>query len=542
MTRAWPMLLALLSCSIEDPAPTATSEPSPEVRLLTRASLDLRGTRPTLDELDRYASGETSYEEFVDAFLSEEGYAQRVADLYAEVWQTRSEAHFVNAILYYGEYSEEMLARSIGDEPLQMLGYIAANDLPYTELVTADWTMANEITGAMWPVDYPTGATGWRKVKYTDDRPAVGALVSNGLWWHFGSMENNKNRGRANQTSRIFLCDDFLNREIVFGTDQDLTTADALTNALREDPRCAGCHDTLDPLAAHFYGFWWLATSKNMPSENAFYHPERETEWRNLGELPPSYFGTPTSGMADLGRLVAQDNRYNRCMITRTWELLMRQSAVDNMDSVIYGQHEKQFRGHGLSIRALMRSIVTHDNYVDAAEFSVDRLVTPYILSRTVQDMTGYVWQVDGWDLLGAPETGFLILAGGADGDILKSAVSDPTVTMHLVQQRLAEGAADYAVDSDLADLGSATLLTAIDGTETAVTGLDRIAAQIALLRRRALSHNTAATDDIDTTELVTLWQAVYDSDVTLTHEERGMVAWKAVITAILRDPDMLIY
>lgn len=511
----------------------------PPSRLLTRLSMDLRGVRPTVEELDQIEANPDLYTTFVDDWLAEERFGQRIADLWAEVFYTRNERHFVELEYYEQDWTTGDLGRSVGEEPLQMLAWIATHDLPYTDFVTADWTMANEVLAELFPVDYPQGETGWKQVHYTDGRPAVGALVSNGLWWHYGSMLNNLNRGRANQVARIFLCDDFLARTIDFGTDQILNSEEALGDAIRTDPRCASCHDTLDPLASHFYGFWWYASQKSMPSEIAYYHPEREREWEELDALPPSYFGTPTRDMADLGVLVATDERFTDCAVTRTWELLLRQSST-TMTSTEFEAHRASFFQGGLTIKALVKSVVTSAAYKRDDDAGSHKFVTPYLLSEQVFDLTGYRWEESQWDLVGAPENGYLVLAGGADGDIISTTSDEPTVTQMLVQERLAQAAADFRVDLDFAALDSAVVLTEITGDET-TADLTVVSHQIALLRRRFLGHSYSTGEAYN--ELLTdLWAELYDEGDSVVDGGRAPRAWKGVVIALLRDPDFVIY
>ena len=69
--------------------------------------------------------------------------------------------------------------------------------------------------------------------------------ISAGQNWH---------RGRANMVSRGLLCDDFLERDIVVDTSIDLSDPAIVRDAVVENPACAGCHQTLDPLASFFWG------------------------------------------------------------------------------------------------------------------------------------------------------------------------------------------------------------------------------------------------------------------------------------------------
>ena len=51
--------------------------------------------------------------------------------------------------------------RAVGEEPLRLMAHIAANDYPWSAIVTADYTMANPLLGDIFPVEYPTNGRGW---------------------------------------------------------------------------------------------------------------------------------------------------------------------------------------------------------------------------------------------------------------------------------------------------------------------------------------------------------------------------------------------
>ena len=109
---------------------------------------------------------------------------------------------------------------------------------------------------AQWSPDYDwTDSTGgWQKVQYTDDRPAAGILVNNGLWWRYNSTLTNAQRGRANIISKMLLCNDFLERRINVDRELNLLDEEGVFEALTNSPTCVSCHVDLDPLAANFWG------------------------------------------------------------------------------------------------------------------------------------------------------------------------------------------------------------------------------------------------------------------------------------------------
>ena len=129
--------------------------------------------------------------------------------------------------------------------------------MPWTTIVTAEYTMANQVLGSIFPVEYNQDSDQeWQPVSYVDGRPMAGVLSSNALWWRFGSTNTNANRMRANVASTILLCNNYLNRPISFERDSNLLEESAVQEAISNDPACVNCHRTLDPLAAHFFGFW----------------------------------------------------------------------------------------------------------------------------------------------------------------------------------------------------------------------------------------------------------------------------------------------
>lgn len=185
------MVLSLLSC---DTAPETGDIPQMSaVEWIERASLDLRGVRPTTEEIERVEADEAAAEALIEDFLQDGRFEGRVRDLWAEIYLTRTESYLIAGSAY--GLDDASFQASLGEEALRMVGHVAAADLPWTELVTGDWTMADELLAAAWPLDYQ--GSGWQLAHYTDGRPAAGVLATNGIWWRYTSTESNANRKRA---------------------------------------------------------------------------------------------------------------------------------------------------------------------------------------------------------------------------------------------------------------------------------------------------------------------------------------------------------
>jgi hypothetical protein len=541
--------LSLTACQAAGPATeTATSATTgtgttlPAVELdpidaLTRASLDLRGVRPTVAEIESVEGDPSALDAQIDAFLQDPRFGQRAADLWSEVLLTRTDYYTVD-ITDYGLYdvSAAEFSDSVGDEPLQIIARVADEDLPWTELVTGDWTMANELLERVWPVERTSGEPGWQVAHYTDQRPSAGLLTTNAVWWRFQSTDSNANRKRANQVSRIFLCNDYLVRPIEFDRNLDLLDEEAVLDALATNPSCVNCHASLDPIASYFYGFWHY--DPYSAADITSYHPERELQWKDQTGVAPGYYGEPGYTLHDLGRQIAGDSRFVECAVQQATELLLaRDAGVPDMDRMT--AHREAFLAGGLTLRSLVGAIVRSPEYSSAP--SDDALAVPLkqaspeLLASQVEDLTGFRWTYADYDLLRSAEVGFRTLAGGADGTFVTENAHTPNATLILVQKRLAEAAASYAVRQDQALPAEERRLLTVATFAEASADDPVVAEQIAALHLRVLGNRFAPTDDA-VTAYVELWRDLHGIDGD------PATAWTGVVSAFLRDPDLLLY
>ncbi len=496
------------------------------LRLLTRISLDLRGRRPDLAELESVSADPTQINTLIEAYLAEPGFEARLVDLYSEHYRTRDDDPFVRFDYWRGTISKERIMASSGEEPLRMLARIAAEGLPYTTLMTADWTMADRTLGSIYPVTYPEGELGWHKVSWTDGRPHAGVLASNGLWWQHGSMENNLNRGRANQIMRIFLCSDLLESEIEFPVDHPIDSPENLGSAIRTDPQCAACHDVLDPIGSNLFGFWYPAAWKSDPTIITRYRPDHELIWRNYESLPPGFMREPTSGLEELAAKVARSEKFSSCLVETTFELLARRPVAPGEQAAI-NLYVQRFRDGGLQIKSLLRDLMASPFYRSARD---ERMVSPSLLSSQLRMLTGYRSDDDGWNTLHAPKYGLHAVAGGVDEVERRTLMRTPTATLAMVVDHVAEAASTWAVDQP-----ESAVSALISPEDLLLTEPAEVAAKIAWLHGVVLSR-LVGPDDREVREELALWTEI-DAATGDAAE-----AWKTILYLLFRDPRFLLF
>ena len=498
---------------------------TPEIRqqILTRASLDVRGHRPNLEELSSVSQSRANLNRMLDNLLDDSNVGEQYASLMAGVWKTEVVEYDHTDHEYAFSDSNQIfdLLTALGQEPLQMLAEITRSDLPYSEIVTGDWTMSNSALAQWSPVNYDWSDStgGWQKVEYTDDRPAAGVLVNNGLWWRYNSTLTNAQRGRANVISKMLLCNDFLERRINVDRELNLLDEEGVFEALTTSPTCVSCHVDLDPLAANF---WGLYRHFRFSLEEQFsYHPEREMHWVEQTGVGPAYFGSPISSLSDLGDSIAQDPALYTCLVQRTMSQMIHQ-PIRAEDWSRWQPHLAAFVESGYTIKPLLRSIFDDESYRNV---EVPKIVTADLFAKQLSHLTHYRFSVDDIDGIDADLYGLRGLFGGRGKDWMTNPSNVPITTFSLVVQQLSEAAAYHATHDTEAiqHLFGFSIENQNSGNRN---NLEYVFTKV--LSQSPLSSEIDAIDE--------LWTDVY----SLNND--AIEAWQATLIYLFRHPNFLTY
>ena len=508
-----------------------TLEPLNAPKLLRRLSLDLLGVLPTVAALNAVETDPDAIDDWIETALSDPRWEQRLVHILGKRWHTQVDEFQVlfeeYENLYLDDRNEYLFERSAGEEPLRLLAHVAARDLPWTEVVTANYTVANEMLASIWPIDHV--GPGWQKSQYTDGRPAAGVLTTNGLWLRYYSLGTNYNRGRAAAISRLLICEDYLARPVSFAAFPSLADADATETALRTEPYCLGCHATLDPIAATLFGFQAVDTHNG--DETGLYHREREMLGPVILDVDAAWFGAPVTGLRAMVQHIAEDERFHACAVQSFAESLWQRETTTE-DWAAMQTLRSAYDAGGQRIRPLIRAIVDSHHYrageADEPKHNTARLVMPDQWSSLIEELTGFSWTWNGFDQLDNDTYGYRIMTGGVDGLQVTRPGDAPSVTGALVVQRLSEAAATELVNQTLAS-GTGILggVTAIHGPGDPEwdAAADNFFWQI--LARRP--------DGDDRSALMALWRAVQT-------EQGPQEAWIALVSALLRHPESVQY
>ncbi|MGH9886955.1 MAG: hypothetical protein ACREBE_15615, partial [bacterium] len=245
----------VLVAACDPPAPPTVTYLTPGEHL-ARASLALRGTRPSTRELVAVTAHPEQLPHFIDAYLASPDFGATIRDLHNEVLRLHPQLtnSTPTAAPPLADISFSEMNRSIYDEPLRLIEDIVMTDQPYTQVVTADYTLADRTVATVWGLEHDD-TEGWQRTHWTDERGAAGILASTALYLRYRSVNFNYNRSRANAISRSLLCHDFSDSDIHIDTSVDLSNPQVVADAVVRNPSCAGCHQAMDPLASYFFPF-----------------------------------------------------------------------------------------------------------------------------------------------------------------------------------------------------------------------------------------------------------------------------------------------
>lgn len=506
------------------PGPEPETDPGPllsPTEWVTRASLDLRGVRPSAAELAA-ATDPTAAAELVDGFLEDARFGSRMAWLYNDVLHTA--VWFDNSLYRYFPEMTPEAGRAAGFAPLAMVEHIAATDQPWSALVTARELPHNDVVASFFGVAGTGSGDAWVLAPPADGRPMAGILSSPTLWLAYDGDRTNFNRRRANEVARIFLCADFLARDVTFEFNLSPEALSDLERAVQTEPACGSCHAVLDPMAAFFGGF--VERSANEPTHQLVQYSPWTAEWYR-GWAAPAYFGRPGTDLADLGAYLAADPRYSRCAVENFAQGLLSRPVDSARELEAW---HTDFAEGGLTVRALVRSIVHSDAYRSADR----RLLTTEQIATSVAELVGWspTEEEDLTELVWEAE--YRLLGGGTDDAAILVRNPEPNVGQLVLMTWVARR---VVVPTLTVEAGRAAedrrLFTVVDPTDRSASDTD-VRAQLAVLHTRMLSRPVDATSD-EVDALV----ALFDSAGGTSDPSS---AWEVVLHALLRHPHAVLY
>ena len=310
---------------------------------LRKASLELTGKLPTERQRQMTAEhGQMGLEASLAEIMRDEAFTNRMMELYNDHFLTDKYLGRENAIelldedvypnlrwfenRYPGDEDKALLTNdSLAREPLELIAHVIRTERPFTEVLTADYTMANGYSqlSLIGLPDIPLGIgedpETFREVQIPGV-PHAGILTSAMFLNRFPTSDTNINRHRSRMTYWFFLDID-INK---FGSRPVDASSDFGDNPTLNNPDCTVCHTTMDPVAG-LYMNW---------NERGEY--SGEGEWFGTDYiLPPGFNGEALPNgdrkraLQWLAKRLAENPRFAQATVKTVFEGLTGQKILD---------------------------------------------------------------------------------------------------------------------------------------------------------------------------------------------------------------------
>ncbi len=565
---------------------------------LYKITMSLGARVPTQAESDTVAAAngqaaiQAALVPVIQGLMNEDAFYARLKEIYNDLLLTDMEMEnaqnprrvfdlnqFADENFYLDESGDRRQDANYGiaRAPLELVNYVVRNNLPFTEILTADYMMVNPYSAAIFGVDagdpsFPYNSGGNPADYDRDDfRPARGFVHSDGktlpnagvLTTHafldrYRSTATNVNRARARYVFDYFLGVDIEGLAPRDALDLDNVIGDVPTY---QDPQCKVCHDVMDPVAGLF---------KNRANRGAYGGDRRWENSRFTNGIPrmldPGYTmdesdKLPASDTAAalpwLAQRLAGDDRFAQKTVRTVFQGFtgIEESSVATTD---YLQKLKvNFQASGYNLKILIRDVhlgpyflgtnlADGNNPNQFPDVGTGRKLTPEELYRKLAAVIGDDYQWVG------PETGgglldeHRLMYGGIDSlDIIKR-TTEANAMSNGIQLRIANQVACERVAAGLDAGGTLFPFASPADVPDTAAGRDRIRRNIQFLHRRLLGEDLTLDDpEIQSTyQLFLDVRALGRTDIpaacrgggAATDGEGTIIPWMAVIAYLLSD------
>jgi hypothetical protein len=316
--------------------------------------------------------------------------------------------------------------------PLELIAHVIENDLPYTEILTADYMMVNpqmaealrsgvnfetddsseflpghnngQILVGDDTVQEQTTNVGLNVMSHSGfiDYPEAGVLNTQAFLNRYPTTETNRNRARARWTYLHFLGVDI--EKSAPRTTDPVALADN-NNPTLNNPACTVCHQLHDPVAGAFqnYGnFGWFRDAWNGADAlpDTYKHPEwfggdpestlyqpGDTWYRDMraagieGAVAPS----PENSLQWLAQEIAGDLRFTTATINFWWPAVMGAATLEAPESPVDQNYAAQLRAYEVQ-RADIQELA--DAFVDSGykvkDLLVEMMMSPWFRANSI--------------------------------------------------------------------------------------------------------------------------------------------------------------
>ncbi len=488
-----------------------------EVATLRKASLSIVGRVPTLEEEQRVRDGGfEALDAVLDEMMTEDAFFDRLKEIYNDHLLTDRYYPDTMAIDLLGaqgdddnptypsaywfeelpEDQRDAAARSsnqaVAREALELIAHVVRENKPFTEILTADYTMVNSFSAKVYGLDNVQFADPSDYGEFVPAKvpgiPHAGLLTTTVYMNRFPTTETNRNRHRSRMVYKFFLATDVL----ALGERPVQSSAILGVAPWLNHQQCAVCHSPLvDSVAGAFQNFGPMG--EYAPPEMGWY-----------GDMVPPGYGDEVMPPEEypralnwLGAKITADRKFAIAAIHTMYTGLSGDEPIKaptdpseegylegiraaEMQADIFDGVAQKFIDGNYDLKTVIKELVKTPYYraynatgldesreLELAQLGTGRLLTPEQLNRKIEAVTGQPWRngVEGTDLL-LDFDEYRIFYGGIDSDTVVERITEPNGIIANVAKRMGNEIACWSTAADFTRApGDRSLFPFVDPT-----------------------------------------------------------------------------
>jgi PKD repeat protein len=471
-------------------------------------------------------------------------------------------------------------------EPVELMKYIVKNDKPWTDMIAGNYTVVNplvaqflaaRVTGTFTGGDpLTTVATDTEYLpavlpnqRLAGDREHAGVVSTHAWLQRFPTTPTNRNRHRVYIMAKQFLATD-----VAALAARPIDDSGSFKIPTMENPACAACHTTIDPIAASWQN--WNEANRYLPNRDAMgkdhalpnsyrannYPKDKDNQaYYKVGDNwfrdqhAPGYGTTPMPGgvtgnntaLQWMGQQVAADSRFAMGAVHFAYKAVFnREPMKAPLDQTsptyaylvsAYNAQVEEFkaiagrfatnRGNGVyNMKDLMVDLVTSPLFkaekvtglsagrmVELQEVGAQALLNPAALNRKLLALTGVAW-----NQFNNPYAGQALNYGNFDGGLNRMMrANEYTMVQTMIADRMMSELSCNIVMTDFNKPTANRILfgnIALTDTPANAAGETAIQQKIAFLHRHLL-HEEVAPSDAEAQRTYALFRAVWADRAT---------------------------
>ncbi|HET6582685.1 MAG TPA: DUF1592 domain-containing protein [Nannocystaceae bacterium] len=497
-----------------------------EVATLRKASLSIVGRVPTLEEEQEVRDGGfEALDSVLDGMMTEQAFFDRLIEVYNDHFLTdryydrggggqtpaldllenqevgeddQAQPVYPNVRWYDSlpegemEIAAQASNNAVARESLELIAHVVRNELPFTEILTADYTMVNSYSAKVYGLDNVNFEDAGDYNEFVPAKvpgvPHTGVLTTTVFLNRFPTTDTNRNRHRSRMFYKFFLATDVL----LLGERPVQSSAILSVAPWLNEPSCIVCHSIVDPVAGTFQNY--------MPENLTRYEPPVNGWFGDMAA--PGYGETAmpaeqaTNALSWMTAQAVQDRRFALSAVHIVWKGLSGDDPIQpprdpheegylegiraaDMQTKIFDEVVQKFIDSGYNLKVIVKELVKTPYYraynasgldesrtLELAQLGTGRLLIPEQLHRKIEAVTGQPWRSQDQPDYLLDMDRYRIFYGGIDSDTVVERITEPNGIMANVAKRMSNEIACWTTAIDFTrDPGDRNLFPFVDPT-----------------------------------------------------------------------------